>query len=453
MRLSYYTRITDLGDDTSLLLNLPRKRADVLPNEVVALIEAGSLDEQADTSRAPLEAGYLTSLSAEDEVTWFQQLVAAQVSDTQAANIAVVTTNSCNLACSYCFQADTGMRALPQRYLTEAHADSILRSVTSLIGSRGVSHLELFGGEPLLPRLGEVVRKLVRGGAALGLQTHATTNGVFLHQFADLLSPAMLNDLIVSVDGTAEYHDLRRVPMSGAPTFSTIIDNIELALDKGVSVAIRPNIDRRNIDGLPKLIDFLGERGILAHELVAFHHVNVHPDPLSPERGVGDHYMSAIEIDEYLIERGYGDFVSGEHSAMFGSLGSTSSRLTAYLRDVISRPMYDACGAPARNIYFSPEGAIYNCHELVGRPDKAVGMSTKRGIVELPLWDKWRARRVDLLKNCQTCNLALAHGGGCGARLDPDSLDVWGVCAGFPEEFDTKVVALAREDRLAIQSA
>lgn len=453
MRISHYTRITDLGDGTSLLLNLPHKRADVIPNEVVALIEGGSLDQHADTSRALLEAGYLTFLSSEDEVTWFEQHVAAQISEKQAANIAVVTTNSCNLACSYCFQADTGMRAIPQRYLTEGDADSILRSVSTLIGSRGVSHLELFGGEPLLPRLGNVVRKLVLGGAELGLQTHATTNGVFLHHFADVLSPTMLNDLIVSLDGTAEYHDLRRVPLSGAPTFSTIINNIELALDKGVSVYIRPNIDRRNIKGLPKLIDFLDDRGILAHELVEFHHVNVHPDPLSPERGVGDHYMSANEIDDYLNSHGYGDFVSGEHSAVFDSLGAMSGRLAAYLRDVISRPMFDACGAPARNIYFSPEGVIYNCHELVGRPDKAVGVSTKRGVVELPLWDKWRARRVDLLKNCRTCNLALAHGGGCGARQDTESLDVWGVCAGFPEEFDKKVVALAREDRLSVQSA
>lgn len=261
MRISHYTRITDLGDGTSLLLNLPHKRADVIPNEVVALIEGGSLDQHADTSRALLEAGYLTVLSSEDEVRWFEQHVAAQISEKQAANIAVVTTNSCNLACSYCFQADTGMRAIPQRYLTEGDADSILRSVSSLIGSRGVSHLELFGGEPLLPRLGNVVRKLVLGGAELGLQTHATTNGVFLHHFADVLSPTMLNDLIVSLDGTAEYHDLRRVPLSGAPTFSTIINNIELALDKGVSVYIRPNIDRRNIDGLPKLIDFLDDLG------------------------------------------------------------------------------------------------------------------------------------------------------------------------------------------------
>lgn len=436
MRLSTYTRIIDVPGERSVILNLPRRNADIVPrsaaDELRGVAEREVSPEWRDYA---LDVGYVTSMRRDEEVAWFRQLVAGMRAGTEPANVMVVTTNSCNLGCSYCFQADSGMRNLLERHLTMVEAEAIMRHVDRLIVERGVAVAELIGGEPLLPRLEDVIEKLVLHFEQNGLSTRVTTNGVFLDRFAHLLGPTRIGDLQISLDGTAATHDQRRIPLSGKPTFAQILANIEIAIDRGSRVMIRPNIDRRNVHDLPALIELLQERGLLDNPLVSLHYVNVHPDPFSADAGVGEHYMTLSEIDEYLSERGHAS-VGGENLTGANPLGE-------YLKWVMENPMIDACGAPSRNIYFSPGGQLYNCHELIGRPSEAVGSFTSDKTKELPIWDAWRSRTIDQLANCSECPVAFAHGGGCGARLKQDALTGWGVCDGFPDEFDKRIIALA----------
>ncbi|MFC9872655.1 radical SAM protein [Nocardia salmonicida] len=438
MRLSTYTRIIDLRNGSSLLLNLPRRVADIIPTEHVSSLNdpGGVTPADPALTEYALSVGYLTEQSASEELDWFVHYVNSSVPTTQAANIAVVTTNACNLACSYCFQADTGMRSIPQRYLSMPEAIRVIEGVKKIWADRGVHHVELFGGEPLLPRTSEVVHYLVRSAAEVGLSTRATTNGVFLHEFTDILGPGMLDDLQISLDGPPEFHDRRRIPLAGQPTFEAILTNVVTAVAAGVHVLVRVNLDRRNIDGVPALLDILRERNLLSEDNLELQFINVQPDPLAPDRGFGEYYLSLAEMNDGLRAM---QVPVPNHLDPIGS----GTPLGEYLGQLMTQPLFDACGAPNRNIYFSPEGLVYNCHELVGRPDRAVGRFSSGTIVELPIWDKWRERRVDRLENCRECSVALAHGGGCGARLDSDELGRFGVCNGFPDEFDARLVALA----------
>lgn len=436
MRLSTYTHIVRLPGGEAVVMNLPRRSVDRVP--AFAADELEHLDrispEWADYA---LDVGYLTEATRAEEVEWFRALVRDLRQAVMPANVMFVTTNSCNLACSYCFQADSGMRSLPEKHLTLAEAETALEQVARLMAARGVARVELIGGEPLLPRQSEVVVTIVRRLRELGLPVRVTTNGVFLDRFRDLLGPTQIDELQISLDGTAATHDLRRVPRSGVPTFEGIVRNIEMALRRGVRVLIRPNIDRRNIHDLPHLIELLKVRGILDDPLVTFNYASVRRDPFSPDAGVGSHYMELSEIDEYLRASGT-PLVS-----IPGAAAHTYEPLSDYLNWIVQNPMVDACGAPSRNIYFAPGGGVFNCHELVGRPDAVVGRLASDRVVELPIWDVWRKRTVDELVNCRECPLAFAHGGGCGARLTGDALGAWGVCDDFPQELDDMIVALA----------
>ena len=236
------------------------------------------------------------------------------------------------------------------------------------------------------------------------------------------------------MDGAPDAHNSRRIPLSGQPTLDRILNNIQLALSRGVRVQVRSNVDRRNVDSIPQLVDILTAEGILANPLADFHCVAVQPDPFSAERGVGEHYMTKEEVQQ-RIPMPEGPDV--KHSTVTRGL---SSGITGIIESIF----VDACGAPSRNYYFAPGGEIYNCHELVGRPDRAVGSFTHNKVRELPIRTLWRARTVDQLENCRTCSLALAHGGGCGARLEGDALGRFGVCGDFPSFFDETVRALAR---------
>lgn len=431
IRVSTYTGHVSFEDGKTLVFNLPRHAADIWPADIAQILLNAPGELHPDVSTYALSTGYLTSLSEEEEVAWFQtEVEAVETLDGKAAIVSVVPTNTCNLACAYCFQANTEMRSLLSRHLTMDAAKNIMSAIDGLLSTRGITHLELFGGEPLLPRTREVVHYLVRAAAERGLTTRATTNGTFLHDFEDLLDPQLLCDLQISLDGSREYHDARRVPITGAPTFDKIFENIKLALNRGVKVFIRPNVDRRNLEGLAELVLFLQEERLFDNPLVTFDYVNVIPDPLTPDASA-DILVSREATGEYLKNAGID----------LGALDNKSD-LAGFLGDAMKKPLIYACGAPNRNIYFSPEGQIYNCHELVGRPEMAVGHMESGTFKPLPIWNDWQGRRIDKLQNCKRCPVAYLHGGGCGARLSPDKISWLGNCAGYPEEFADTVRAM-----------
>lgn len=427
-RVSIYTGHVSFDDGNTLIFNLPKRVADVLPSNLASLLLENSSEVTPELREYASKAGYLTSLSEEEEISWFQQEVeAVETLNGNAAIVTVVPTNSCNLACSYCFQADTGMRDLLSRHMTMDEARNVIKTIDGLSAARGISHLELFGGEPLLPRTREVVDFLVRSAGERGITTRATTNGTHLHHFENLLSPDLLNDLQISLDGSRQFHDQRRIPLTGAPTFDKIFDNIKLALSRGVKVFIRPNVDRRNLEGLTELISFLKSEGILDNPLVTFNYVNVIPDPLTPDASA-EFAMSREAISAFL----------SDSEVDFSSL-LPDSDLSNFLADAMKKPHIYACGAPNRNLYFSPGGDVYNCHELVGRPEMAVGHMESGSFKPLPILDAWRGRRIDKLQNCQRCPLSYLHGGGCGARLSADKLSWLGNCDGYQESFVEQV--------------
>ncbi|WP_454698270.1 radical SAM protein [Arthrobacter humicola] len=432
-RISTHTGHVSFDDGKTLIFNLPKRAADLMPTEAALLLLDNSPATVPELVEYALRAGYLTSLTEAEELAWFRQEVdSIETLNGTLAIVSVVPTNSCNLACSYCFQADTGMRDLGSRHLTMDEASNVMKTIDGLRSGRGISHLELFGGEPLLPRTRQVVTYLVREAGERGLTTRATTNGTHLHQFEDLLSPDLLCDLQISLDGSRQHHDKRRVPLTGAPTFNRIFDNIKLALSRGVKVFIRPNIDRRNLEGLTDLISFLKSEGILDNPLVSFNYVNVIPDPLTPDAST-EFSMSREAIAAFIRD-----------SEVDATGLTPDSDLANFLSDAMKKPHIYACGAPNRNIYFSPGGQVYNCHELVGRPEMAVGHMESGSFKPLPIWDAWKGRRIDKLQNCQRCPLSYLHGGGCGARLSPDKLSWLGNCDGYQDSFAEQVRELYR---------
>lgn len=433
MRMSTYTRIVDLDGDESLVINIPRRVADLVPTDFAHQLHAPEAEMQTQWREYATTVGYITADSLEDEIEWFTALVALLRGGPQPVNVMAVATNTCNFVCSYCFQADSGMRRLTDRHLSLGEADSILSHMQAFADGPGIGQFELIGGEPLLPRLHDVVARLVTGAEELSVPVRVTTNGFFLNEFTDLLGGARITEVQISLDGPPAAHNTRRIPLSGQPTFDRILSNIKLALRCGVRVQIRSNVDRRNVESLPQLIDILSAEEILANPLADFHPVAVQPDPFSAERGVADHYMTPEEIQKRIPVR-----------EAWGGGPTVARGLTAGVRAIIENLFVDSCGAPSRNYYFAPGGEIFNCHELIGRPNRAVGSFASAELRELPIRAAWRTRTVDQLENCRTCSLALAHGGGCGARLDDDSLGRFGVCAGFPRLFDETVRALAR---------
>lgn len=438
MRKSFYTLVVDTGDGDALVMHQPNKRLDVMPWDMARLLEGPVEDVPPELREYALAVGYLTEMTPEEEEAWFVAHVRGLESSYEEAFAAplfsFVTTYSCNLACSYCFQANTGVRKQPMRQMSVEVARECLEVVRTAPRSPERAVVELFGGEPLLPNLREVVETIVLGCEDLGYVTRATTNGTFLHVFEDLLGPTRIAELQISLDGSREYHDRRRIPVNGEPTFDTIWANIQLALQRQVRVMIRANLDRRNIAGFVALAEFLDNEGFLDNPLGELHYVDVQPDPIAPDFGL-EASLSLAEIEEYLRiqTETYPVLakVAGPHE--IGSFQDWISNNFHYQRT-------RACGAVANNVYFSPDRRTYSCHETAGREVLATGRVQNGQLQENESAALWRSRRVDALPQCRRCPYALTCSGGCAARLDLLAAPDASYCNGFDSKFRSVVV-------------
>ncbi len=144
----------------------------------------------------------------------------------------VSVTDRCNLRCTYCMSED--MRFLPKADLLSL--EEIDRLCAIFIG-RGVTHLRLTGGEPLMRRgIMNLVTRLSRhleSGALRELTL--TTNGVRLREFAAGLAAAGVRRINVSLDSLDRANFAR---ITRGDRLPQVLDGIAAAQDAGLQVKI-----------------------------------------------------------------------------------------------------------------------------------------------------------------------------------------------------------------------
>ncbi|MFM7716075.1 MAG: radical SAM protein, partial [Microcystis sp.] len=119
-----------------------------------------------------------------------------------------------------------------------------------------------FGGEPLLAENRSTIEYILERAFASGKANFsAITNGTELEAYQDLLAPDKISWLQITLDGVPQEHDKRRIYADGKGSYEQIAQNITRALDLGVQVSVRMNIDRNNVNKLPDLADEIVARG------------------------------------------------------------------------------------------------------------------------------------------------------------------------------------------------
>lgn len=171
-------------------------------------------------------------------------------------------TNACNLRCNYCYiqktqehmQADTGHKAI----------DAVFRS--ALLHNITAIHLKYAGGEASLHMQGVVALhdyalQLARKHK-ITLSATLLSNGVSLSERSiDNLQKRHIG-VLLSLDGLGSPHDSQRRFLNGQGSYKYVQRTIARLLAKDLVPSIYVTISRRNLHGLPALIQYL-----LEHEL------------------------------------------------------------------------------------------------------------------------------------------------------------------------------------------
>ncbi len=422
------------------------QRGDVAPpsDDVVALLK---------------RRGYLTDLFEDEEEDYFCKVAEAlhhRESTGSPAYIFMVTYD-CNLRCGYCFQDH--MRSNPAyshllRRMDRQIVDRILSGLPEIEAAHGVEdgvdihrNITFFGGEPLLASNRQIVEYIMTQMLARGpARFSAITNGTNLEAYEDLLDPRLLSDLQITLDGPPQEHDRRRIYADGSGSSARIAANITMALERGVRVEVRTNVDRTNIEFLPKLAE-----EIVSHGWDRYSNFVAYTAPIAPANDKTERKttMSSWELDKRVDHMRNRDPVLHVISRPYDGLLSRIQGILGQQEDVFAAFRSTFCGAHGKMYIFDPFGDIYACWEKTGDRRIRIGHVTPEGRVESELLQStWRSRTVASNPVCRRCRFALYCGGGCAMRAMQNSGSLFtNYCDGFGARFR----AIAAEAYMAAQ--
>ncbi|NJL26433.1 MAG: SPASM domain-containing protein [Thermoanaerobaculia bacterium] len=369
--------------------------------------------------------GYLTTLTREAEEAKLARIALKlhERSRRQAPSYIIMPTYDCNLRCSYCFQDH--MRTDPRfqhllRRIELPLADRILAAMPQIEALHGLSgdtrrhrNIGFFGGEPLLEICRPIVDRFIEGALAMGPASFwAVTNGTDLHAYHDLLSPTLLSGLQITIDGPPEEHDRRRIYADGSGTYERIARHIDIALEQGVKVSIRLNLDRNNIKDLPALAQDFVARGWDRHPGFSTYTAAIRAENEKTDRKTT---FSTWELDCGLLElrESHPELaVIGrpDESIKFGArrvMGQSARKMPEFRESF--------CSAHNKMYIFDAFADIYACWERTGDARTRIGQILDDGSVKINtgVSDFWRSRTVASNPACRQCRYALHCGGGC----------------------------------------
>ena len=325
--------------------------------------------------------------------------------------VTIAPTMLCNFACPYCFESSE-IRA-NGRIMSDATAANIIKSVDDCFNKTRFKRMVLcwYGGEPLLGLKKVVELTTLIGSFAerngVKLSTYIITNGSLLSaDTAKTLIDCGIQTAQVTMDGAPEVHNSRRVAKDGRPTFDIILNNIEKALELGLKIKLRVNLDRDNVPTIFDLFDILKDRKI--YKEISLSIGCVSPD----EYGINDKILSKEEYNKIrsdIIRDRYGSMARNE---------------TAVVRET-------ACSADSFNsLSVGPEGELYSCWEHFGDKDFVIGNVNDGDFMQQKLRNAPEYMTYDPTKieECSKCKLLPMCFGGCPycrIRCKPTQCHEW----------------------------
>jgi uncharacterized protein len=395
--------------------------------------------------------GYLTDLSFDQEEEIFKRItLKLHELNSRAPSYIFMPTYNCNLRCSYCFQDH--MRTNPQfqhllKHMSHEVADRIFKGIANIEIAHGANlnseisrTVGFFGGEPLLAVNRPIIEYIMQKTLDLGPGTFwAVSNATELEAYKDILTPDRIASVQVTIDGPPSEHDQRRIYADGSGSFGKIAQNITMALDCGISVSVRLNIDRRNVSQLPKLAKVMGEYGWDKYSTFGVY--------TAPIRAANDNVnrsdvMGSWELDKTLAA------MQKEHPFMTfmaqpdDGIKQHARRLFHDPKSVIPTLRDSFCSAHTGMYIFDSFADIYACWEYTGDAKIRVGHIDEDGALEMntPILQTWRTRTVASNPVCSKCRYALHCGGGCAVLAQRSSGDMhMNFCDGYSSRFRASI--------------
>lgn len=341
------------------------------------------------------------------------------------------TTANCQFGCSYCGQQHT------KKNIDKAVVNRVLTYVEKKLQTGDFLHMFIVwhGSEALMSfdDLRKMSKQLIEIANRYKVSYHAKiiTNGLSLKPtvFEELYFDMLVTNYQITIDGSKEFHDNRRMLKDGGPTFDIIMNNIITITNQPwypaghKAIAIRVNIDKTNSGGIFGLIDLLESHGLQKKISIDYRPVENYVDnKFKDNHGLTKEQYAEFEIELllYSLEKGFS------------------------IPDIVPERQYDACMAVVKDfVVLDIYGNVFPCYNFPYTNHKlesankignlAFDESTFNQDGPLRNW----YQEIATTKNaCYHCNLLPVCGGYCPLKWQEGEI----ACPSYKYNIEDRVV-------------
>lgn len=349
--------------------------------------------------------------------------------------------HTCNLNCSYCFASQGkyhGDRAIMSLEVGKRALDFLIENS----GTRRNLEVDFFGGEPLMNF--DVVKELVAYARAQekihnkNFRFTLTTNGVLIDDDVIEFANKECSNVVLSLDGRKEIHDLTRVDYAGNGSYDKIVPKFKKLVDArgGQGYYMRGTFTHANPD-FTKDIFHMADLGFTELSMEPVVSAPDDPAALTPED---------IEIVKEQYEILAKEMIKRKKEGR----GFTFYH---YMLDLTEGPCVykriSGCGSGTEYMAVTPWGDLYPCHQFVGEEEYKLG-DIWNGVTNDAVREDFRACNAYSREECKDCWAKLWCSGGCAANAFHASGSIRGVykpgCELFKKRMECAIMIKAAED-------
>ena len=315
--------------------------------------------------------------------------------------------HDCNLAYKYCF-ADEGKYHGKRELKNYEVGKKALDFLVANSGSRTNLEVDFFGGEPLMNF--EVVKQLVKYGRSLEEPNNKkfrftlTTNGVLLDDDILEFANKEMSNLVLSLDGRKEVHDLMRPRRGGQGSYDTVVPKFIKAAESRnqMNYYVRGTYTRNNLDFAKDVIHMAD---------LGFEQISVEP-------------VVADKSESYAIREEDIDTLIKQYDELTAEMIKRKKEgkpfnFFHFMIDLSGGPCVakrlSGCGSGTEYLAVSPSGELYPCHQFMGMKDFLLG-NVDEGVIRTDIRDEFKLCNVYAKEKCKNCFAKFYCSGGCAAN-------------------------------------
>lgn len=349
--------------------------------------------------------------------------------------------HTCNLNCSYCFASQGkyhGERAVMSFEVGKQALDFLIANS----GTRRNLEVDFFGGEPLMNW--DVVKELVAYARTQekihnkNFRFTLTTNGMLIDDEVIEFANKEMSNVVLSLDGRKEIHDLTRVDYAGNGSYDRIVPKFKKLVDArgGKGYYMRGTFTHANPDFTKDV----------------FHMADLGFTELSMEPVVGTPDDPAILTPEDLeiVKEQYEILAKEMIKRKKEGRGFTFYH---YMIDLTGGPCVykriSGCGSGTEYMAVTPWGDLYPCHQFVGEEEYKLG-DVWNGVTNNQVRSEFRSCNAYSREECKDCWAKLYCSGGCAANAYHASGSIRGIyepgCELFRKRMECAIMIKVAED-------